>query len=66
MNTKEWSVERIMFAFGGSLTVFFSILAISVYPIFVYGALFVGCMFLIFAITGYCPSAIIVDKMMKK
>jgi len=55
-----------MFVFGGSLVVLFSLIALLGYPLFVYGALFVGVMFIIFATTGYCPGAIIAAKIMKK
>ena len=66
MNVAEWSVERVMFVFGGSLVVLCSLIALLGYPLFVYGALFVGAMFIIFATTGYCPGAMIAAKIMKK
>lgn len=55
-----------MFAFGGILVALFSLLALIVHPAFVYGSLFIGIMFIVFATTGYCPGAIIVAKIMKK
>ena len=66
MDVSEWSVERVMFVFGGFLVIIFSLLALFFYPAFVWGALFVGVMFAVFAITGYCPGAIIAAKIMKK
>ncbi|MDD2766437.1 MAG: DUF2892 domain-containing protein [Candidatus Moranbacteria bacterium] len=66
MDISTWSVERTMFAFGGLLVIIFSLLALSVNDAFVYGALFIGIMFSVFALTGYCPGAIIVAKILKK
>lgn len=66
MDISSWSVERAMFAFGGLLVIIFSLLALSVNDAFVFGALFIGVMFVIFAITGYCPGAMIAAKIMKK
>lgn len=66
MDVSKWSVERVMFAFGGALVILFSILALSVQVTFVFGALFIGLMFSVFALSGYCPGAIIVAKIMKR
>lgn len=66
MNVIRWSVERVMFVFGGGLVIGFSVLALFVHLLFAWGALFVGGMFVIFATTGYCPGAIVVARMMKK
>ena len=66
MNTTTWTVERIMFLFGGTLIGIFSLLTFFVDLRFVYATLFVGSMFVIFALTGYCPAAIIVAKIMKQ
>lgn len=57
MDISRWSVERAVFAFGGSLTALFALLALALHPDFAYGALFVGGMFVFFALTGYCPAA---------
>lgn len=65
-DVSRWSVERIMFAFGGTLIAVCSLLAIFVHPGFSYGALFVGSMLVFFALTGYCPMAMLVDRLMKK
>jgi len=66
MDVSQWSVERVMFAFGGGLVVLFSLLAIFVHTNFVFGAFFIGFMFTVFAFSGYCPGAIITAKIMKK
>ena len=66
MNVKEWSVERVMFLFGGLLVTICSLLAWYTHPAFVWGVVFVGIMCILFAITGYCPGAIIAAKIMKK
>jgi hypothetical protein len=55
-----------MYAFGGSLIVVFSLLALFVHPAFAWAAGFVGVMFVNFAVTGYCPGAIIAARLMKK
>jgi hypothetical protein len=66
MDTSSWSVERVMFAFGGLLATVFALLALFVHPAFAWGAGFVGVMCINFALTGWCPGAIIAAKLMKK
>ncbi len=66
MNTSNWSVERAMFLLGGILVILFGILTLTTDSRFIYGDIFVGIMFSIFALTGYCPGAIIAAKIMKK
>jgi len=66
MNTKEWSVERAMFLLGGFLVFSFSVFSLFLHPDFTWGTVFVGILLIVFAITGYCPGAIIVAKIMKK
>lgn len=66
MDISRWSVERAVFIFGGSLTVLFSLLTIALHPDFAYGALFVGGMFVFFALTGYCPAATLFACLLSK
>jgi hypothetical protein len=66
MNISHWSVERAVFAFGGSLMILFSLLALAVHPDFSYGTLFVGGMFVFFALTGYCPAATVFARLLSK
>lgn len=66
MNTVRWSVERSVFAFGGSFVVICSLLALIIHPDFTYGTLFVGSMFVVFALTGYCPAAIFFDRLLNR
>ncbi len=66
MNTKEWSVERAMFLLGGFLVVSFSFLSLFLRQDFAWGAVGVGVLLGVFAVTGYCPGAIIAAKIMKK
>ena len=66
MDVSVWTVERVMFAVGGTLVVVCVVLAILLHPAFVWGAGFVGLMFVIFALSGYCPGAIIVANIMRK
>lgn len=63
MNISRWSVERILFAFAGTLIILFSLLAVFTHPSFIYGTLFVGGMLVFFALTGYCPAAIIIHRL---
>lgn len=64
MDTAHWSVERALFAFAGALIILLSLLALFVQSAFVYGTLFVGSMLVFFALTGYCPAAIMIHRLM--
>ncbi|OIQ02113.1 MAG: hypothetical protein AUK58_03540 [Candidatus Moranbacteria bacterium CG2_30_41_165] len=66
MDVSKWSVDRMMFVLGGFLVVVCVMLSVLIHPYFIFGSLFIGIMFIIFALTGYCPGAIIVAKIMKK
>lgn len=66
LDISRWSIERIMYAFGGTLIAVFSLLALFVHRDFAWAAGFVGIMFINFALTGYCPGAIIADMLIKK
>lgn len=66
MNTDTWSVERVMYLVGGLLVIAFAILALTLDVRFLWGDVFVGGMLCIFALTGYCPGAILMAKILKK
>ena len=66
MDTSSWNVERIMFAVAGILIAVFAVLAVLVHPAFVWGDLFVGSMLVFFAITGYCPMAMLVANILNR
>ena len=62
MNVKTWSVERVSFLMGGIFSLLFGILTLFVDEKFIFGNLLVGTMLVIFAMTGYCPMAILAAK----
>ncbi len=64
--TKVWSVDRVVFLVGGVFVAAFTLLGIFVHPAFHWVTLFVGGMLAFFAITGYCPMAMLVHAIMKK
>ncbi len=66
MNVSSWNVERIMFAIAGILVATFALLAVLVHPAFVWGDAFVGGMLALFAVTGYCPMAMIVSGILNR
>jgi hypothetical protein len=66
MDTSSWTVERIMFAIAGILVAGFALLSVLVHPAFVWGCAFVGGMQVFFAVTGYCPMAMIVSGLLDR
>lgn len=66
MDQSRWSVERIVFLVAGILVAGCSALGLLVHPGFHYATLFVGGMLAFFALTGYCPLAILIDTIQKK
>ncbi|MDH4330007.1 MAG: DUF2892 domain-containing protein [Candidatus Moranbacteria bacterium] len=62
LDTTKWTVERIMFLIAGIFI--FGSLVLSMIAVhgFFYFAMFVGAMLIIFSLTGFCPMAIMVDK----
>lgn len=62
LNIKNWNVIRAVYLIGG-LFVFVSALAALILDIrWLYFTLFIGLMLINFALTGYCPLAIILAK----
>ncbi|NTW15107.1 MAG: DUF2892 domain-containing protein [Candidatus Moranbacteria bacterium] len=66
LDTSAWTVERIMFAIAGIMVAVFAALSILADIRFAWGDLFVGVMLVFFAMTGYCPMAILVDTTFDK
>lgn len=65
LDVTRWSVERIMFAIAGLIVVVFATLSLFVDDRFVFGCIFIGTMLVLFALTGYCPMAMLVDRQMQ-
>ncbi len=63
LNTEYWYTERIVYLVGGAFVFVSVLLGIILDSRWLYFSLFVGFMFMNFAITGYCPMAILVDKL---
>jgi hypothetical protein len=63
LKTDSWYLERIIFLMAGILVLASSILAWvhSIYWLIL--TLFVGLNLFVLAVTGFCPSAILLDKM---
>jgi hypothetical protein len=66
MDTSVWNVERAAFLVAGVVVAIFAILALLVHPAFVWGDLFVGAMLVFFSLTGICPSAMLIARMLKR
>ena len=65
-DTKAWTVDRIVFLIAGLFVALFTLLGIFIHPEFHWVTLFVGGMLMFFALTGYCPMAMIVHIFLKK
>lgn len=63
LDTSHWHILRINFLMAGSLTLVSLGLAFYVDIYFLFIAMLVGAMQMVFAVTGYCPSAIILDRL---
>ncbi len=66
IKTDHWYIERVVYLVGGLLIFVSAILGLLVNIKFIYFTIFVGFMFINFALTGYCPMAIILDKLRVK
>ncbi len=62
LNVKYWNIPRVMYLIGGLFVFASSLLALLVSVYWIFFTMFVGLMFVNFAITGYCPTAILADK----
>lgn len=66
LDVSRWTVERAMYAIAGIIVAVFATLSLLVHPAFVWGDLFVGCMLVFFAVTGYCPMAMLVARILRR
>ncbi len=58
-----WHIPRIVYLIGGVFVFGSVLLALFIDERWLYFTLFVGFMFVSFAITGYCPMALMLDKL---
>jgi len=58
-----WHIPRAIYLIGGAFIVGSVLLAMLVDNRWLYFTLFVGTLFMSFALTGYCPMALILDKL---
>ncbi len=61
-DTNHWYLERVIFALAGIFVLASVALAITISEYFLYFTLFVGALMTLFAFSGYCPMAIILNK----
>lgn len=57
-----WNISRVIYLVGGLFVGISAVLALAVDKKWLYFTIFVGIMFVNFSLTGYCPMAIILDK----
>lgn len=58
-----WHIPRLVYFIGGLFIFGSALLALFIDERWLYFTLFVGFMFMSFAMTGYCPMALIMDKL---
>ncbi|MDX9913604.1 MAG: DUF2892 domain-containing protein [Candidatus Moranbacteria bacterium] len=63
LNTENWNVVRVVYLGGGLIVLVSSSLSLVVDVRWSYFTVFVGLMLINFALTGYCPLAIILAKL---
>ncbi len=63
LRTDAWYLERILFLMGGTFTLASAILAWLHSPYWLILTILVGLNQMIFALTGFCPSAIVLNKL---
>ncbi len=61
--TDRWYIQRTVYLVGGLFVALGTALGLWVHPHWHYFVLFVGVMFMNFALSGYCPMAILLDKL---
>lgn len=61
-STKSWYLERIIFLLAGVFVVSSVILGLLWSAGFLYFTIFVGSVMILFALTGYCPMAMLLNK----
>lgn len=63
LNTSKWSVERAVYLVAGIFVLGSVVLGFVVHEYFLYFTGFVGAMLINFSLTGWCPMAILLEKM---
>lgn len=63
LDTSHWYVVRASFLLGGLLILIASALVLLLSEWWILLAAFVALMFVLFALTGYCPGAILMHKL---
>jgi len=66
LDTSRWNVERAVFLTAGIFVLGFSILGFALSPLFHYASFFVGFMLVFFSLTGYCPMAMLLAKLLER
>lgn len=66
LDISKWSVERTVFLVAGIFVAVSVVFGMTIHAGFLWFTLFVGSMLIFFALTGYCPMAILVDRMLNK
>ena len=59
---RSWSLERVLFAFAGSMTLLSVLLAALVSPWFLVLAAFVGVNQWLFVGVGSCPASLVLER----
>ena len=62
LNRESWYIERTIYLLGGIFVFVSGLLALWVNLKFLYFTIFVGGMLINFSLTGWCPMAIILQK----
>ena len=60
--TTSWSLERVLFALAGSMTLLSALLALLVSPWFLLLTAFVGLNQWLYVTTGCCPAALVLER----
>lgn len=63
LQVERWYISRAVYLIGGFFIFISVFLALAYDERWLYMTLFVGFMLVNFALTGYCPMAIFLDKM---
>jgi len=62
LSTTRWTLHRLVYLIGGAFVAASAALGLTVHQGFFYFTLFVGLMFMNFALTGICPLAMILHR----
>ena len=63
LNVSHWHILRINFLMAGVFALAGTLLGIFIHPGWFALPLFVGAMQIFFALTGYCPSSMLLDRL---